>query len=125
MIILNPANTDCPKCRGRSMAVETDSFGTFIHCLICGFMADVPRRKSTGIRPADVKPADEKSTDKKPAGRKQGGPETPSKGQKEKNANVQAEPSPGASARTTSTHIRLPDMPHPSAPGHAARSTSP
>ena len=30
MIIINP-NTNCPKCRSAGLAVESDSYGPFIH----------------------------------------------------------------------------------------------
>ena len=49
MIILGRSTTSCPRCRG-DIAVETDSYGPFIHCLMCGFMADIPKRKEPSGR---------------------------------------------------------------------------
>ena len=43
MIILNPSTTNCPRCQSGGLAVEVGFYGPFIHCLMCGFMADVPR----------------------------------------------------------------------------------
>ena len=43
MVILNPSTTICPRYKGGGLAVEADSYGPFIHWLMCGSMADVPR----------------------------------------------------------------------------------
>ena len=50
MIILDPSTTNCPRCQAGGLAVEDDSYGPFIHCLICGFMADVPKPKRPGLQ---------------------------------------------------------------------------
>ena len=55
MIILDPSTTNCPRCQSGCLAVESDSYGPFIHCLMCGFMADVPRQKRPG-RPQEHAP---------------------------------------------------------------------
>lgn len=38
----------CPRCSG-DLSADSDQYGSYVHCLQCGYMADIERARATGI----------------------------------------------------------------------------
>lgn len=38
----------CPRCRG-DMHANKDMYGEYRECLMCGFMADIPKQSAIGV----------------------------------------------------------------------------
>ena len=59
--ILGPGTARCRFCSG-SLAVESDEFGTYIHCLMCGRSRDLGTGKGEPIRAPDEQAPAEQAT---------------------------------------------------------------
>ncbi len=38
----------CPRCSG-DLSADSDQYGSYVHCLQCGYMADIKQPRATGI----------------------------------------------------------------------------
>lgn len=41
----------CPRCKG-DIGRRSDQYGVYVHCLQCGYMADLARANSAGTLPS-------------------------------------------------------------------------